>query len=68
MTGSCLVAKLIVERKGLQESYKAADETPLTEAQQAMLAAQDDLSSKSEEAAQLAAKIARLERALRQLM
>ena len=61
-------AKLTVERKGLQESYKAADETPLAEAQQALLAAQDDLSSKSEEAAQLAAKIARLEGALRQLM
>ena len=68
LRASLAEAKLSVERRKLTEEYRHADETPLAEVQQALLAAQDDLSAKAEEASQLSAKVARLEKALRQLM
>ena len=68
LRASLAEAKLSVERRKLTEEYKHADETPLSEVQQALLAAQDDLNAKAEEASQLSAKVARLEKALRQLM
>jgi len=61
-------AQISAERKALVESHRSVDETPFNEAQQALLSAQDDLTTKAEEAAHLAAKVARLESALRHLM
>ena len=50
------------------QHHRREDEAPMAEVQAALLAAKDDLHAKSEEAAQLSSKVARLEHAIRQLM
>ena len=57
-----------VQRAQVTRHLERRDEAPLEEMRSALTGAQDDLSSKIEEAAMLNAKVARLESALRQLM
>jgi chromosome segregation ATPase len=61
-------AKLGLEQQSMSVARRDADDQPLEDVRQALLSAQDDLQSKTEEASQLAAKVARLENALHQLM
>ena len=61
-------ARLTNDRRAMNQAHQLADEQPLAEMSQALLAAQDDLQSKSEEASHLSAKVARLEKALNSLM
>jgi len=61
-------ARLTNDRRAMNQAHQQAEEQPIAEMSQALLAAQDDLQSKSEEASQLSAKVARLEKALNSLM
>ena len=61
-------AKLAVARKEETAAMKRAEEGPLMEMREALLSAQDDLQAKEEEAKGLAAKVQRLEAALKVVM
>ena len=61
-------AKLAVARKEEMAAMKRAEEGPLMEMREALLSAQDDLQAKEEEAKGLAAKVQRLEAALKVVM
>ena len=57
-----------IDEKKVEEAMKRAEEGPLMEMREALLSAQDDLQAKEEEAKGLAAKVQRLEAALKVVM
>ena len=56
--------KMARQREAESEARRREDEGPLNEMKQALLAAQDDLQGKADEAAVLSAKVERLEEEL----
>ena len=60
--------KMSLDKRQQTEAFRARDDAPLEEMKMALLSAQDDLQSKTDEASALAAKVNRLELALRQVM
>ena len=61
-------ARTSLDKRQQVEAHRAQDDAPLEEIKMALLSAQDDLQSKTDEAAALSSKVNRLEQALRQIM
>ena len=61
-------SRLQVERVREEQAHKQSDAGPAEEIKAALIATQEDLNAKSEEAKQLRSKVERLETAIRELM